>query len=520
VKIKSGTVAVAKKVHVLSGARLTINSGGRLTVDGAPGTSSGVMVSGSLDVRGYLTVKNIYSGYGIQVSGSAYATIHHYGIVHISDITSMGIWNDGDITNRGRLFIENTSSNGILNYSMFHNDGGKMSLLNIGGPAIYGYSSGYLINSGQISVKGAQSAIIVAPNGYATNEADGEIYASYLNSSAIVTSNNLNSLFENFGIVKANWSIGSYGLSNAGRTINHESGEITLDNAQFGIYNFVNSSLRNEGAIIVGANISNTGIRNDSEIENLPCGRITIGERLFNCSSCTIDNQGWIYNYAQDILNYGTFNNEGVIEDDPNTLGIVVSNNGIAAPPQTGIVQAGQPVYNALSLGSLANHTVGGWYTSQSLTTLAGEYDAFQNSWKPYSSSVGLNEVFVVITHNNSGCSEVISIDIPNSIQPFSAPDIFGTLSSNTPTTNTRLMAYPNPSNGPFNLKIPQGVQGEYQLQLIHPTGQMIWQQTIESGDERHLNVQPTTALANGMYQLILLQEGRVIGQDQICIIK
>jgi hypothetical protein len=520
ISITSGYVALAKKVDISPDGKLTITSGGRLTVEGAPGTTHGVIVEGTLNVSGILVVRDVSNGYGINVAGDGSFNVPHTGIVNIIDIDGMGIWNGSDVTSKGRIFIKNTTSHGIITYGNLYNAGGKISQLNIGAIGVYCYG-GLLINNGELNIKGADAGMSTSQSGQMINEEDGQINISYTNTSAITISSGANDTFENYGLVNASRAITNHGFSSQGTIINHEGGEIILDEALNGIYNFSPSaSVINEGSITLGDQISDAAIRNSGEINNLTCGRIFIKERVFNAPSGDINNEGWIFsNTPSNSSNFGTFDNNGVIEDNPNTLSPVVSNNGIIALPLTGTIQVGVPVNNALTLGSLAAYTVGGWYTNSNLSTLAGKYDDFQNTWLPFSAAQGLNEVFVLITHNASGCSEVVSIDIPGGVQPFSAPEIFGS-SVGSQTTTAKFTTYPNPSNGQFNLKTPQNIEGACEIQIFHSTGQLVWQEMLELNGSHNLNLHSTTRLASGMYHLLVLQQGKMIWQDQICIIQ
>lgn len=522
VKALSGYIARAKKVEIHSNGYLSITSGGYLFVEGSSTSVHGITVSGDLNVTGRLYVRNINNGEGIQVSGDGRFKINKNGIVSIRDIDGMGIWNSSEITNKGKLFIRNTTSNGMLNYGTIDNDGGKFSLLNINGTGVYCYLNGHLINSGEIHVKGADSAISIYADSDVINEEEGKIYASYITSSAISTSNNPNSIFENYGLINATWSIDYYGLANEGQFINYETGEVVFDQADYGIVNFINSSLTNEGTITVEDQMTSGALYNNGgTLDNSSCGEIFLNHRMINTSSGIINNEGWIYNTDTNVSsNFGVFDNKGVIEDNPNTLTPILTNDGIIALPLSGNIQVGVPVTNALTLGLLDSFTVEGWYTDISLNTSAGTYDPLANEWLPDATALGITEVFVKLTHNTESCSNVISIDITNGVQPFSVPDIFGIQAGGIRPASAEFMTFPNPSNGQFSIKTPEGLHGACTLQIFHSTGQILWEQTTELNQVNTLNLQSVQGLPNGIYQLVVLQKGELLWQDQISIIK
>jgi hypothetical protein len=74
---------------------------------------------------------------------------------------------------------------------------------------------------------------------------------------------------------------------------------------------------------------------------------------------------------------------------------------------------------------------------------------------------------------------------------------------------------YPNPNNGSFKLKIDkQADNGE--LVLINSIGQEVYSQKIQQGE----NIIITQGLASGLYNYILLQDKRQIGNVKLTIDK
>ena len=80
------------------------------------------------------------------------------------------------------------------------------------------------------------------------------------------------------------------------------------------------------------------------------------------------------------------------------------------------------------------------------------------------------------------------------------------------------LLAYPNPSNGQFTVKIENVVEGSYTLGIIDLQGKMIEEQAIllETGTTI-LKLNPI-GLKPGVYLLQFIQNGNVLQQQKLVI--
>jgi hypothetical protein len=529
VEIFSGGVKVttlnaqARSVVLSPDTELMIPKSARLLVRG--GAPTGLWAAGDVYVNGMLIVEQINSGYGINVQQSGSFIVGKPGNVNIRDISSTGFRNIGTLINRGYIFIQDINSNGILNYGMLENLGGEISIINTSGIAIYGYpgvnsNGGSMINEGEINLRGTGGIYI--PNGAtAVNEAGAEINISYIDGSFTISEN---AEFNNFGRVNIWRSVVNIpgaidGLNNRGECYNHEQGEIIVDEVNIGVYNYLTGEFHNEGVLDLDGAFDDSSIKNRGDFSNGTCGLIRLSERIFNDPSAGITNKGWVYNYSTtNTNNFGSIDNYGVIEDNPETLYPFITNGELVARPITGTVQEGIPVSNALELGGLSLHDVLGWYTSINTNTSAGIYDANTNQWTPNTAAVGLNQVYVKIRNLSEGCDEIFEVEIPGGVQPFSSLDeeAFAGQHGVEQQSLEGFQLYPNPSNGRFHISLVAGKEVQH-ISVFDASGKMVLEQSSGAYGGHNVSID-LTDYATGLYWVRVFDNEGAVEQQAVVV--
>lgn len=532
VEIPSGGIkittlnAVANSVNLESSAELIIPKATRLSVRGGL-SAYGMWIKGTVDISGYLLVEQLNSAYSINMEQSGNFYVWKSGVVNIRDMSGIAFRNVGEIINRGFFYMADGGNNGILNYGMVKNLDGEIAAYNLNGVALYGYDSpsipgsGSLINEGEINVRGA-GGIVVPDNASGVNAVGAEIYISYTTGGITVEEG---ALFENYSDITILQTTSTLpgaldGIINRGKFFNYIGGAINIDGIHLGIYNGDTGLFQNEGFIDLGSSIINNSIKNVGDFGNITCGTIKASKSIFNEPNAEITNKGWIYNYStSNATNYGVIDNNGTIEDNPETLYPYINNNGIVTRPLTGTVEVGTPVSNALELGSLSSHNVIGWYVNIYANNSAGTYNASTNEWTPNAAATGLNSVYVKIQNTSDGCQEVFEVEVPGGVQPFSAPDeeSFAIQKGIYDQASARLQLYPNPSKGQVNVVLAVEYKNAQKLQVYNALGTLVLEQNLnrEFAASFHINLTDQPA---GMYW-VQLHDNKPIGIPQAIVI-
>ncbi len=227
--ISSTSTAVAKSVKVNTGAKLTINSSGSLTIDG-PATAA-LLLQGSLDNSGILNIAN--TEYGIFSTGHfenlATAVLNIGQNWDGNTSQSIGLYlvvSGNTFSNAGEINIDNYLADAIQNIGTFNNN----ATINVGQNTVGGNSgritngsdfdnnAGGIINIDNVSIDGIGNtgqfnnagAINIGQNGAAQNIGDEGIFN--------------NGSFNNFntGIIQIDNTV-SHGMQNRG-TISNSGG--------------------------------------------------------------------------------------------------------------------------------------------------------------------------------------------------------------------------------------------------------------------------------------------------------
>ena len=240
------TTATAKSVEVRTGASLSINSAGSLTINGSKlvsGNTIALFNSGTVNNSGQVTIGNLLTAdvgkYGIFNQGTF--TNGTGGSIQIDRSTETGLYNEaGSFTNSATVTIGTSATigkDGLFNRAIFTNN-----------------------SPGLIQIDRSFSAGI-----------SNLFSATFTNSASLV----IGSLA----------SVGTWGLLNQATFTNNTGGEIKIDNAtSIGLYN-ESGTFTNAAKITIGATASagmaQNGLTNNATFNNNTGGQITIDRVTF-----------------------------------------------------------------------------------------------------------------------------------------------------------------------------------------------------------------------------------------------
>jgi len=275
------TTAVAKSVHVQSGASLSISSAGSLTINDFAtlgGFTNAFYNQGTVTNGGTLILGNTapVGLMGLRNTG----TFTNTGTLQVDRATNQGINNGATFTNTGTIRIGASVSmgtQGIWNQATFTHTGGTITIDRITGDGLL--NSGNFTNSATITI-GASASVAslgISNSGSFSSITGGIIQIDRTGSTAIVSS----STFVNAAIIKIGslTTVNGAGIQvNGGTFTNNPGGNININRTGTG-----------------GNGISRDGVLNGA------------GATFTNSSTLTIGDIAFV---AQDnIFNRGTFNN-------------------------------------------------------------------------------------------------------------------------------------------------------------------------------------------------------------------
>ncbi|MBK9337212.1 MAG: right-handed parallel beta-helix repeat-containing protein [Lewinellaceae bacterium] len=316
---------LAKTVHVLQGATLTINATKSLTLDGSFSQGSQAMLNnGTVNNNGVITIgATTSSGYsGLSNYGPFALFNNNAGAEIVIDrATGSGLFNQRTFNNSGKITIgasNSTGFRGLENQQNFNNNaGGEITIDN---STEFGLANFALTfnNSGKITIGAA--SVSVGINGIRNtsftnfnNNPGGEIKIDNSTSAGIY---NQEGTFTNAAkiTIGAVANVGDYGLRNTGTFSNNTGGEIAIDRSTLnGLYNQT-GTITNAAEITIGAlaSVGTNGVQN-------------LSGSTFTNSGCT----ALLNIVANAVLsNDGTFNNSGRIIENASGNSSITSNSG------------------------------------------------------------------------------------------------------------------------------------------------------------------------------------------------
>ncbi|MEQ1746214.1 MAG: HYR domain-containing protein [Saprospiraceae bacterium] len=317
---------LAKTVHVLQGATLTINATKSLTLDGSFSYqgSQAMQNNGTVNNNGVITIgATTSSGHsGLSNYGPFALFNNNAGAEIVIDrATSQGIFNQRTFNNSGKITIgasNSTGFRGLENQQNFNNNaGGEITIDN---STEFGLANFALTfnNSGKITIGAA--SVSVGINGIRNtsftnfnNNPGGEIKIDNSTSAGIY---NQGGTFTNAAkiTIGAVANVGDYGLRNTGTFSNNTGGEIAIDRSTLnGLYNQT-GTITNAAEITIGAlaSVGTNGVQN-------------LSGSTFTNSGCT----ALLNIVANAVLsNDGTFTNSGRIIENATGNSSITTNSG------------------------------------------------------------------------------------------------------------------------------------------------------------------------------------------------
>ena len=476
--------ALAKTVEVKSGAVLTIQSAGTLTVNGSK-SINGITAfynSGTVENSGQLLIGNVSDVGNYGLFNYATFTNNTGGQISIDRSGSVGLYNyNGTFTNAGALSIGATAdvgNYGLFNGATFNNNtGGQISIdrcsseglenvtgpfggtfnnaatITIGAHASVGYgiiNQGTFNNNtgGQINIDSCLDEGLYNQGGTFNNAATITIGANasvgdiglYVYTSSSFNNNtggqisidrsinrglliNTGGIFTNAAtiIIGANASVGSLGLLNFATFNNNTGGQISIDRCS-------SEGLQNGGTFINAANIT---IGANAGVGSL--GLVNNSSGSFTNSDCaTLSLFAPVYNQNSNLSNQGlmsvsttgTHSNAGFTNS-----GVLVFPLGNPIPNVSngGIIASplsgcGSQITPALQLGSSNPFTIGStWFSNVALSQSAGTYS--NNTFTASGLNTGTTAVYFTVSNGN--CTQTVSLPVTVT-NPVGDPAVFG----------------------------------------------------------------------------------------------
>ena len=460
--IMNGTDAIAKSVVVETDAYLTIESIGSLTIDGS--VSNGLENNGTVENNGKITIgantkigqrgifnegilnNNIGSNIQVEETGNdgirntgtfnnhALITIgsnkktngdgidsngsftnHTDSEIWVDETQDQGIFTLGDFTNHAKIILganKKIGRNGINNSGNFINEtGAEIRVEETGNDGVK--NQDIFINKSKIFV--GLNKIIgergVFNGDQFTNEASGVIQIE----ETVKDGMEVNGPFNNWGLITigVNKQVGEDGIIIWDlELVNEPSGIIQIEGAaKNGIYNTSDGGINNKGKITIGANKppALAAILNESPIDNQACGEIILYGQLSNDPSSTITNNGLFQLNRGALHALGTFINDGVVVDLygslPNNPPSFTNNDLFITPIASNSIDA----TNALHIGGVNDFNADyGWYSDAGMTTWAGDYDMYTNTFTLTDDELGSRILYFNVSGN--GCSYDVPI--------------------------------------------------------------------------------------------------------------
>lgn len=406
-------------------ATLSNQVSGTITIDHISGSNSWGLFSyynSSFTNDGIITIGRSYSGG--QTGLYNYSTFTNSGTISIDHITPgmysvHGMYNaSGTFANTG-LITMGTSGTigdwGLYNVaSLSNNSGGDIQINRSAITGLRNDGSATFTNSGKVSIGATAGAGNwgIWNEGQFTNNSDLTV-----DNTTITGLRHQNNTFTNTGTIKVG-SIagsGSWGFWNES-TFNNVGGGISVDRATE--VNFENAKGFNTGVFTNKANLSiSTGVpatigfynEPGATFSNSTCAALTLYDNLSNVGGLT--NQGlMLVNTTKVHSNTGLVNNGVISYLQENYIPNVTNNDLIIVPSSS---NCGQSSTTAVQVGGSNSFSVATtWYKDAGLTQPAGTYNAGTNTFTPSGLSSGLNQLYFLVTDNETNCSRTASAAI------------------------------------------------------------------------------------------------------------
>ncbi|MCB0642505.1 MAG: hypothetical protein KDC44_12735 [Phaeodactylibacter sp.] len=248
---------------------------------------------------------------------------------------------------------------------------------------------------------------------------------------------------------------GGYGFSTGGGEVLNEGQIVCRETQKMGFYVSLSGAIDNFGYITI-AEVGLSGVSSDdfgiymntgSTINNHLCGFLGMDNSLR--MDATFTNDGFLRS-KEKHGGYGVIENTGIFEDFDEGLGAfqgTLVNSGIIIDPM-GNLSTGVPASNFFTLGNNSGWTVEEVFADPLYSQDAGTYNAANNSFLPTMEGANTSLLRLLIRHDATGCLEGFEMAVANPASP--SPQAH-TLEE--PEAAAAIRAFPNPTSGRFVLE-------------------------------------------------------------------
>ncbi|KAA0993473.1 choice-of-anchor D domain-containing protein [Dyadobacter aurulentus] len=387
--------AFAKSIYVQSGASLTVNEGGDLTVKGTDlilGKAAPFSNVGTVENNGKITLHE--GSYGIVNQGIFNNNVTGNTAIHNSTGSDgSGIVNDnGTFTNSGEITIEKEGpqgpwgliSYGIDNTGTFTNNAG--GTIQIETATYYGVDNGgTFTNEGEIRIGSVTMPNIgLNNNGNFANKTGGKISIERADATGLANGGTF--INEALIAIAETLAVKQYAFVNNG-IFQNKAGAITIDHTS--VIGFINNnSFTNDASLTITGATDHTGIQNTGSfvnsskvvargsspafsnaeagtLENKICGSMLFSGGVINQETSNIQNDGYLLIGGQLRNNGAPIPNNGILKYG-SLIGNITNNQLIVNATSTLI----------FTYGTDFNATIGGIFQDEAGTQSAGVFTA------------------------------------------------------------------------------------------------------------------------------------------------
>lgn len=444
---------------------------------------SGMTITGGgqAEIFGRITVKEGISSTGVNNTGTI--EIYNQGRLYIRGATDIGIFNSGDINNRGHIRFFSTASGTALisTQGEIHN-----------------------MSGGLIKVWGFQfdAGIEFSGNGKRfTNEGTIDIFTGQ---------NSYTSLL-------FNWGSELYNLS---------GGEINVSSYAFIAMTFSGTLLLNSGQLSARTYDSNGfafSLSQTAHAINQHCGQITFKSKLVLQEDSHLENHAWLDLFRNEPIFYANaqLTNTGVIYDRDGVLenfdlSAIDNSAGVIVMAPTDLITFGTPYTDYIIVGPNTNVDI-----NKSITNGTNEIGAFSYDPQPaayFNENYYDNPKYFYAELTISGCpSRILHVynNTPD-IDNFNGSNSSSFFASNEPDLAEDFTIYPNPATSFTNITLPNSLNGKLRLKISTISGQQIANYDYPEGTKT-IRVERAANMAAGIYLLSVISEtGEVYSQRLI----
>jgi len=262
-------------------------------------------------------------------------------------------------------------------------------------------------------------------------------------------------------------------------------------------------------------------INNEGMIENHHGGNIILNQVLDLRSTGTLLNNGFITSYLDDddhIVD-GTFENNGVIDDNHNTFPNTVDNQKLIITPLTEPMYEGVPYSDVLEVVSLNGLTIGDWKVSQN-GAVAGTYNEATNEFTPNSNAIGVSTIYISIHDDVSGVGRNFTLEVDGGVLPFTGNNNSAFIQNNQDGINPDFQTesvdvFPNPTTGSIQMESEMFESNKTNVQVFNALGQLVQQAQLGQGDFVQ-RFDFSSELTSGIYFVKIFQKGKEVSVERV----